>query len=211
MRCVPEQKNARAVTRIIAALFAGSAVFYGIPIGARAAGIRVYAWIFNLLTFACLIGAIFLLVRYRMTGFQYIVRTKRETEDSGLAEAYAGGARLNVKNLPPETLDFVVIRSQGARPGAMECVLGLEQLIAVTPVCRKPKGKSAKNGVTKAALRDRYAKEGFIYYDYTLTFLWDEALALVFVDGNRTVGVVIEPDEVMRAYFTALKPEKKDG
>ena len=87
----------------------------------------------------------------------------------------------------------------------MECVLGLEQLTAVRRIRRKK-----ADGMTKRALRDRYAAEGFIFYDYTLTFLWDSALALVFLDGNRYVGVIVEPDEAMRAYFAALKPEQEE-
>ena len=212
MRCVPEQKNARGGRMIIAALLIGGGILYAIPHAAQAAGIRVISWLFDLLTVGCIVGAVFLLVRYQMTGFQYIIRTKREAEDSGLATAYAESgnaglrARLNVTDLPPEMLDFVVIRSQGARPGVMECVLGLEQLTAAVPLRRRK-----EDGVTKAMLRDRYAAEGYVSYDYTVTFRPDEALGLVFIDGNRYVGVVIEPDEAMRAYLTALKPGLKPG
>lgn len=208
MRCVPEQKNARGVRRIIAALLVGGGILYALPRAAGAAGLRVIPWIFDLLTIGCVVGAVFLLVRYQMTGFQYIVRTKNEADDSGLVTAYAAGAELNVADLPPEFLDFVVIRSQGARPGVMECVLGLEQLTAVVPLRRKK-----ADGMTKSALRDRYAAEGedYISYDYTVTFLADSALALVFLDGNRTVGVILEPDERMKAYFTQLKPDGGNG
>ena len=202
MRCVPEQKNPRAVRSIIAALLIGGGVLYAVPFAAEAAGVRVFAWLFTALTLACLVAAVFLLVRYQMTGFQYIVRTRTEAEENGLAPAFATGARLNLRDLSPQMLDFVVIRSQGARPGVMECVLGLDQLVAVTPLRR-----DRKNGVTKKALRDKYAEDGYVYYDYTVTFLADETLGLVFVDGNRYVGIIIEPDEAMRTYFTELKPE----
>lgn len=201
MRCVPEAKNVRGIRMIIAALLVGGGILYAVPHAAQAAGIRVIAWLFDALTIACIVAAVFLLVRYQMTGFQYIIRLKTEAEDSGLVTAYATGARLNVADLPPEMLDFVVIRSQGARPGAMECVLGVEQLAAVVPVRRRK-----EDGVTKAALRDRYAADGYVYYDYTVTFRPDEALGLVFIDGNRYVGIIIEPDEAMRTYFTELKP-----
>ena len=208
MRCVPEQKNARAVGMIIAALLLGGGILYAVPHAAQAAGIRVISWLFDLLTIGCVVAAVFLLVRYRMTGFQYVVRTKAEAEDSGLLTAYAAGAELNVEKLPPEMLDFVVFRSQGARPGVMECMLGVEQLTAAVPLRRKK-----ADGTTKAELRDRYAEEGYVSYDYTATFLADDALGLVFLDGNRYVGVIIEPDERMRAYFTSLKPGglKKSG
>jgi hypothetical protein len=208
MRCVPEQKNTRGIRMIIAALLIGGGILYALPHAAQAAGIRVISWLFDALTIGCIVAAVFLLVRYQMTGFQYIVRTKAEYDEIGLAAAYAVGAELNVADLPPETLDFVVIRSQGARPGVMECVLGVEQLVSAVPIRRRK-----ADGVTKSALRDKYAAEGqeYVYYDYTVTFLADSALALVFIDGNRYVGVILEPDERMKAYFTQLKPGGING
>ena len=205
MRCVPESKNPRAPGLIVAALLIGGGVFYAVPLAARAAGIRVYAWIFTALTVVCVVAAVFLLVRYQMTGFQYIVRPRAEAEESGLVTAYAAGARLNAEDLPPEMLDFVVIRSQGARPGAMECVLGLDDLVAVHAVRRKK-----KNGMTRSDVREKYARDGeYVSYDYTVTLAPDDSLGLVFIDGRKYVGIFIEPDARMRAYFTSLKPEGK--
>ena len=203
MRCIPEQKNEKAVRAIILALLIGGAVLYGIPIGAQAAGIRVYAWLFTALAFVCFIGAVFLLVRYLMTGFQYVIMsTLDEPDDTDLAFAYADGVRMRVLDLPPERLDFIVARSQGRRPSVKECDLRLNQLVAVYPLKRDKKS----GGMTKEALRARYAADGYTFYDYTLTFGLEESLGLVFIDGYRYIGVIIEPDEQMRAYFMALKP-----
>ncbi|MBQ3860873.1 MAG: hypothetical protein II779_10110 [Clostridia bacterium] len=205
MHCVPESKNARAAGRIVAALLIAGGIFYAVPIVSRAAGIRVFAPLFTALTFACVIAAVFLLVRYRMTSFQYIVRPRAEAEDSGLLTAYASGAKLNLADLPPETLDFVVIRSQGARPGAMECVLGMDDLIEVTPIRR-----AKKDGTTRSEIGKKYRPGGdYVSYDYTVTLAPDDALALVFRDGPKTVGIFIEPDEKMKAYFMGFGKGKR--
>ena len=51
---------------------------------------------------------------------------------------YNAIGRINSTHLPPDMLDFVVIRSQGSRAGAAECVLSLADLAAVS--------KSVTNG-----------------------------------------------------------------
>ena len=45
----------------------------------------------------------------------------------------------------------------------------------------------------------------FTFYDYTLTMGLDPALELVFMDGTKYVGVIIEPGAEMRAYLFNLK------
>ena len=204
MRCVPQQRRTRAVRSIFAALLIVGFLIYAVPPASAAAGIRVPGWPFTAVAFLCLIAAVFLLIRYEMTGFQYILRPRNETDDTGLVTAYASGHPV-IYDLLPEQIDFAVIKSQGARPGAMECLLSLGDLIAVHPLRR-----NRRDGMTKADLRERYAGDGYVWYDYTLTLGIDDALALVFVDGRRTVGILIEPDEQMRAYFTALKPENRE-
>jgi hypothetical protein len=204
MRCVPQQRRTRAVRSIFAALLIAGFLIYAVPPASAAAGIRVPAWPFTAAAFLCLIAAVFLLIRYEMTGFQYIIRPRNETDDTGLVTAYASEHPV-IYDLLPEQIDFAVIKSQGARPGAMECLLSLGDLIAVHPLRR-----NRRDGMTKADLRERYAGDGYVWYDYTLTLGIDDALALVFVDGRRTVGILIEPDEQMRAYFTMLKPESRE-
>lgn len=200
MRCVPKQRRVRAVRSILAALLIAGFLIYALPPASGALGLRLPAWLYTALAFTCLIAAVFLLVRYEMTGFQYIIRPRTETDGTEFVTAYASG-RPAICELPPEQLDFAVVKSQGARPGVMECLLSLGDLIAVYPIRR-----SRRDGMTKADLRERYAADGYVWYDYTLTLGIDDALALVFVDGNRTVGILIEPDEGMRAYFMTLKP-----
>ena len=200
MRCVPKQQRVRATRSILAALLIAGFLIYSIPPASGALGLRLPAWPFTALAFACLIAAVFLLVRYEMTGFQYIIRPRTETDDTGFVTAYASGHPV-IYDMLPEQLDFAVVKSQGARPGVLECLFSLGDLIAVYPLRR-----NRRDGMTKADLRERYAADGYVWYDYTLTLGIDDALALVFVDGNRTVGILIEADEEMRGYLTALKP-----
>ena len=180
MRCIPKQRRTRAVRSIFAALLIAGFLIYAVPPASSAMGIRVPAWPFTALAFVCLIAAVYLLVRYEMTGFQYIIRPRTETDDTGFVTAYATGHPV-IYDMLPEQLD----------------------LAAVHPLRR-----NHRDGMTKGDLRQRYAADGYVWYDYTLTLGIDDALALVFRDGQRMIGVLIEADEEMRAYFTTLKPGK---
>ena len=203
MRYSPSQKNPR-VAVIIAALLVFGGIAYAIPIFCNANGIAVGGAIFQLVTVAAVVAAVFLAVRYQMTHFVYLIRPRSELSENGMEAAFAGAAgTMNSAHLPPEMLDFVVIRSQGSRAGGMECVLSLDDLAAVIPVDKMRTGKKA--------IREKYQADGYVYYDYTVTLGVTDALALVFIDGNRYAGIFIEPDEAMRAYFLGLGKTKKSG
>jgi len=203
MRCTPSQKNPR-VAAIIAALLLFGGIAYAIPIFCNARGIAVGGALFQLVTVAAVVAAVFLVVRYQMTHFVYLIRPRSDISENGMEAAFAGNAgALNAAHLPPEMLDFVVIRSQGSRAGAMECVLSIADLAAVIPV--------TKMRADKKAIRAKYQADGYVYYDYTVTLGVTDALALVFIDGNRYAGIFIEPDEAMRTYFLSLGKTKKSG
>lgn len=199
MRCSPTQKNP-LVWGIVAALLVLGGVSYAIPIVCRANGIGVPAALFQFLTVLSLVAAVFVAVRYQMTGFVYLIRPRSDLSENGMTPAFAGTAdSLGITHLPPESLDFVVLKSQGSRAGGMECVLSLSDLVAVYPL-----SKTAGNGETRQTVREKYQKDGYTCYDYTLTLGLDAPLALVFLDGNRYTGIFIEPDEAMRSYFMSL-------
>ncbi len=203
MRCKPTQKNPR-VTAIIAALLVSGGIAYAIPIFCNANGIAVGGALFQLVTVAAVVAAVFLAVRYQMTHFVYLVRPRSDISENGMETAFAGNIGMtNSTHLPPDMLDFVVIRSQGSRAGAAECVLSLADLAAVIPV--------GKISTDKKTIREKYQADGYVYYDYTVTLGLDDALALVFIDGNRYAGIFIEPDEAMRSYFLSLGKTKKLG
>ena len=203
MRCTPTQKNPR-VTAIIAALLVFGGISYAIPIFCNANGIATGGAVFQLITVAAVVAAVFLAVRYQMTHFVYLIRPRSDVSENGMETAFAGTVSpLGVTRLPPEMLDFVVIRSQGSRAGSMECVLSLDDLAAVIPV--------GKIRTDKKKIREKYQADGYVYYDYTVTLGLDDALALVFIDGNRYASIFIEPDETMRAYLLSLGKTKKLG
>ncbi len=202
MRCVPSQKNPR-VWAIVAALLVFGGIAYAIPIACNANGIAVGGALFQLVTVFAVVAAVFLVVRYQMTHFVYLIRPRSDISDTDLEPAYAGTVgTAGITRLPPDMLDFVVNRSQGSRAGAVECVLPLSDLVAVIPMTKE-------NGVTKSAIREKYQADGYVYYDYTVTLGVTDVLALVFIDGNRYAGIFIEPDETMRAYFMNLGKTKK--
>ncbi len=201
MRCSPSQKNPR-VTALIAALLVSGGISYAIPIVCTANGIAVGGALFQLVTVVSVVAAVFLAVRYQMTHFVYLIRPRSDISENGMETAFAGNAgAANVTHLPTEMLDFVVIRSQGSRSGAAECVLSLADLAAVIPV--------GKISTYKKTIREKYQADGYVYYDYTVTLGVTDALALVFIDGNRYAGIFIEPDEAMRSYFLSLGKKTK--
>lgn len=204
MRCTPSQKNPR-VWAIVAALLVFGGISYGVPIVCNANGIAVGGALFQLVTVIAVVAAVFLVVRYQMTHFVYLIRPRSDSYDTDMEPAYAGTAgSYGITRLPPDMLDFVVNRSQGSRAGAAECVLPLSDLVAVIPLTKD-------GGATKASIRERYQADGYVCYDYTVTLGVTDVLALVFIDGNRYAGIFIEPDEAMRAYFMTLGKTKKMG
>lgn len=201
MKFSPTQNNPR-VNLIFAALLVLGGITYAIPIVYSNNNVNISALPFTIVTLFSVVGAVFLLVRYRMTSFTYIVRLRDELDDGdvqGLEKAYAGS--LDITSVKPELLDFCVYKASGTRMAAMECLLSLGDLAMAVEVTKKKSG-----GVTRDDVRREYEqKGGFVFYDYTLTFGLESALELVFIDGNRYVGVIIEPDEAMRQYFLHLK------
>ena len=204
MRCTPSQKNPHVWT-IVATLLIAGGITYAIPILCNANGIRIGGALFQLVTVIAVVAAVFLAVRYQMTHFVYLIRPRSDISENGMETAFAAGSAgaepNGVTRFPPDMLDFVVIKSQGSRAGAAECVLSLSDLAAVFPL--------TKDGETRNSIRERYQADGYVSYDYTLTLGAGDVLALVFIDGNRYAGIFIEPDEAMRAYFMSLSKSGK--
>lgn len=205
MRCSPTQKNSR-VWAIVAALLLFGGITYAVPIYCNANEIKIGGALFQFITVISIVIAVFVVVRYQMTHFTYIIRPRSDAsdfDDIDSAFAYAGvTAGSKISHLPPDMLDFVVNRSQGSRAGGAECVLSLSDLVAVY--------SPAKNSrELKNAIRKRYIADGYVYYDYTVTLGSNEVMPLVFIDGNRYVGIFIEPDDTMRDYFLSLGKTKR--
>ena len=200
MRFSPVQRNPK-INLVFAALLIFGGITYAIPIICDANDVKIAALPFTAITLLAVVAAVYLLIRYRMTSFTYIIRLRDETDgDIDSEKVYAG--EFDITSVKPELLDFCVYRAQGSRMAAMECVFSLSDLVQASVTAKKKNDKCP----TREEIRQSYLKKGeFAMYDYTLTFGLEDALELVFIDGNRYVGVIIEADERMTNYLLSLK------
>lgn len=197
----PNQKNTR-VRWIVAALLAAAAVSYAVPIARSAMGMGDGGAILQFAAVLFIIAAVFVTIRYVMTHFTYIIRPRSDIPENGAIAEFADG--IDVTALDPALLDFVVIKAQGSRPGAMECVLPLDELIGTVML----DDKNTKQSVCDA-WRKKAGTAEFVFYDYTITpgdASLSDKLALLFLDGKKYVCLFIEPDDRMKSYFRLLKP-----
>lgn len=130
-----------------------------------------------------LVAAIYILVRYLYTSMTYIIQLKSDgiTDEEMEAAEICG----EISEIPVKMLDFAVMKAQGRRGKAYECILGLELLEETREV--KAKGSSFK-----AELRKEYG--GISFYDYTVSMFPSDMLALIFKDGDNTICLITEPD-----------------
>ena len=162
-------------------------------------------WLFQGLCMAGVVASLYLLTRWRMTWFVYGIRLRGDSTPfwEGEMPAYAGGNP--TWYTPPERLDFLVIKGQGSRSGAMECLLGLDTLVEACPVSRKEDG-SGREVYDRRDWQNRYP--GAKVYTYLQTFGWQEAFAIVFRDGEDYAILLLdlpESDELAR-YLLSLTP-----
>ena len=158
-------------------------------------------WIFQFAALALIVGGIYVMMRYKLTEFVYEIRLNTGAEENtDMIPVYASEVKVDIAGVSPEYLDFAVMRAQGTRIKAMECLLCLKDLVRVIPLSHN--GQDGRE--TKQSVRKKYEPDGFVFYDYTVTPMTDEALELIFIEGNRYVGVIIEPDLPMREYFMGL-------
>lgn len=132
----------------------------------------------QLLTFALFIAAAYVLVRYRFTTVTYIIRPHSRSVDN-----YGE----SIGSLPASMLDFAVIRAQGKREGALECLLSLDLLVSV------------EKFTDAETLRRKY-KGAKLWY-YTVSMKKASRSVLVFDDGGEVSCIVTEPDEKMRTFL----------
>ncbi len=206
MQHKPEQQN-KGVNYIFAAILVFGAITYAIPVIFASNGAKISAFPFTAMTLMAIVAAVFLMIRYRMTQYTYVIRLREDDtngEEYGLERAHYG---IKITDLNPQMLDFCVYRAQGTRLSSMECLFSLDDLVDAKLVSMRTKSKNAgKNLPTREEIRKKYAERGgILVYDYTLTLGLDEALELVFVDGNRYAGIIIEADEIMQGYLLSLK------
>lgn len=165
MRYKPEQKNARLVRLVVAGCAMAAAAGYFGSIAATH-----YQWAFQTVIVASIAAALYVWSRYTLTWFCYVF------PESGEGEAG----------------DVIVYKGQGRKEGVMEAKLPLSSLIEVVPVHRgEPIGKEQKKSWKEYA-RSRYL--GCDCYDYTKTFLWQEATLYVFHYEERHMALLMETE-----------------
>ena len=187
MKFTPPSQN-RQVNTLSILLFVLAAVCYIVP----DMGV-VPPIVFQITGMCAVVAGIYVLVRYKFVKFTYIIRPKGDADITDRdIEAYAGIA--DITTIPAEMLDFAVVKSQGLREGAMECLIGLENLTDVITFTEK---KAVRDSV-----RSKYS--GIKIYDYSASMFACKLCALIFRDGEDFICVIIEPDERMTGVFNKL-------
>lgn len=141
-------------------------------------------FVFQTVGMLAVVAGIYILIRYKYIKFTYIVRPKGNADVTRAEiEAYAGVE--DITTIPADMLDFVVIKAQGMRDGAMECLIGVENLADAMFF----KDKKSMRELVKS----KY--QGVKLYDYSVSMFTEKICALIFRDGELFICAVIEPDD----------------
>lgn len=180
MRCMPKQERKAIVYTLLAVIvLCGGVSFY----------FRLYG-----LTFLCLFTAAFVAARYVLARFVYDIRLRGDEDTTGAAVGYA-----SIRDVPFYLLDLAVLRGYAGREGVVQCRLSLGDLKEAVLVGN---GRGVKR-----ELREKYKMENggrFPIFDYTLTPWTADAIILVFADGERYIGVMLEADERFCGFFEVI-------
>lgn len=193
MQWRPTQKNFSAL--VVLTILTGLVAAVGYIAGNM---VDRFAWLFQLICIGGIVVMLYLLVRYHMTWFVYSIRTKSDTTVPGIGAVLTQDYPMHITHLPMDMLDFAVVRGQGRKNGVLECLMGLEQLEDAVVIAEKADG----TGTNLKEVRKQYPD--LALYDYTLTFFRKEALLLLFRDGQKHTGILIEPGEDMQYYLLRL-------
>lgn len=159
------------------------------------AAVTKYAGVFQMLGLVGLIASLYLLLRWRMTWFVFSIRPRNDDtpvwENTEAALANAGSLANPYRYLPRDELDLIVVKGQGNRAGAMECVLGLGDLLKAQVVSRK-----ATDGLPTYD-RHTYQKQypGARVYEYIQTWHWETAIVAVFREGSGYAVLLLDIPE----------------
>ena len=190
--------SGKSINVAIVILFVVAVICFVIPGTAGSFGVIPPA-VFQIAGIASAVTGIFLAVRYRFTRFTYSISLRDVGADEEAVEAWE--SEPDVTRIPPSLLDFTVVKSQGKRPGAAECILSLDDLKRVVRFTGKKKlAETVKEEFGCAVL-----------YDYTANLFPPMVTVLIFTEGDKTIGVAVECDEKMTAALTAIATSGKYG
>ncbi len=189
MQYRPQPQNRRLSDSLLFACLLTATVILSLPAAEEAMGFWAgEPLLFFLLSLPFWFGGLYLFMRYRLLSFIYEIG-----EENGLfpASSYAydpaKGSLSPSGSLYPSEGDLTVTKTVGWSKPLVDCRLSLSNLREVIPLCRK-------NTTTLKELRRSRARQGeaFVLYDYTASFRWQEATLLLFTEGEKTVGILLE-------------------
>ncbi len=153
---------------------------------------RSFAWIFHLLIVGFLTAGLYLLVRFRMTSYEYYL-TLRDREL--LPEASPELAARALRNYEPRELEFSVEKVAGRKKTVTDCRFYLNELVCCE---RIDKDRNTLKDRLKEAAADRV-------YTYTVSVNPLSVLLLVFSDpGYGRIAVILETDELPEGVFRRM-------
>lgn len=160
--------------------------------------VEKYGGMIQMLGLAGLVCSLYLLLRWRMTWFVFAIRPRGDdtpvwngTESAFVTDNANGNEKpndLRLRYLPKEELDLIVVKGQGNRAGAMECVLSLGDLLQARVVSRKP--DEGTDTYDRQAIQRQYP--GTKVYEYIQTWHWEKAIVAVFRDGNGYAALLLD-------------------
>ena len=168
-------------------------IFAAIIALALLTGVGVYFRLWGV-AFLALFLLMYVLARYLLIEFCYIIGPRGEDEVSALAASYGG-----IGNMPYHMLDLTVTRKYPFGEPAVQSVLSLGSL-KESVMIGSERGKMRES-------RQKYKGENggrFGIYDYTVTPRSGDGLMLIFEDGEKYIGVLIEADEAMKRFFEVV-------
>lgn len=195
MHFVPKQKKMTVVNLLVAAFFILGIVLLSSAVILREIGNVAAGSVLGLGGALGIIGAAFVFARYRITVFSYVVRLRDDRDYTGLGTVYTG-----LFDAPYFLMDLAIHKTVGKGEPVPQCVLSLGDL-------KESLGGERKNDVVRV-LRKKYEAENggrIVVYDYTVTPGKTDVIGLVFLDGREYVGVLLEADEALFAFFENIK------
>ena len=180
MGCVPRQKRKPMILEHVVFL-------------ALSAGVSVYFRLWGV-GFLALFLLLYVLARYLLIEFCYIIGPRGSGEVTDLAPSYGVLA-----NVPYSMLDLTVTRKHPFGEPAVKSVLSLGSL-KESVMIGSERGKMRE-------IRRKYKEENggrFVIYDYTVTPRSGDGLMLIFEDGEEYIGVMLEADETMKQIFEVV-------
>jgi len=184
MRYTPK-RSGRAADAICLAFFGCAAVLSWANIVASG-----YKTVFQIPAIIFLTAAIFTLVRYKLMGYNYVIKT-RNSDDVGIYTV--------------ADIDFAVEKIQGKRLWT-ECRVSLDDMIEITKIPREKRNVRIQKDI-RITLKEHTENVKLFYY--TVNIFPPDPYLMLFKDPGDTsekacIGIIFEPDSNMVEQIKSL-------